>query len=47
MTTVKAKALLRLPLTARERAEYLLFIATDEEAHEYLKEETRHEKSHV
>ncbi len=37
--SIKAKALLRLPLTARERAEYLLFIATVDEAHEFFREE--------
>lgn len=44
---IKSKALLRLPLTARERAEYLLFIATEEEAHDFLREETRYAESHV
>ena len=35
---LKATAKLGLPLTAQERAEYLLFIASDEEAKEYLEE---------
>ena len=38
---LKAKAELGLPLTERERAYYLLFIASDEEAKAYLKREVR------
>lgn len=34
---IKAKIALSLPLTAKERSYYLLFIATLEEAKEYIK----------
>ncbi len=36
---IKSRAVLGLPLTERERARYLLFIATDEEARAYLERE--------
>lgn len=36
---IRAKAFLGLPLNARERATFLLFLATIEEAKEYLKNE--------
>ena len=36
---IKAKAILGLPLTEKERAIYLLFIATVEEMREFLKQE--------
>ena len=38
---IKCKAKLGLPLTKRERAIYLLFIASDEEAKDYLRREKR------
>jgi hypothetical protein len=37
---IRAKALLGLPLTAKERSQFLLFIATDEEAKDFLKRES-------
>jgi hypothetical protein len=37
---IRAKALLGLKLTERERAQFLLFIATDEEAKDFLKRES-------
>ena len=36
---IKCKAILGLPLTARERAMFLLFIATNEEMKEFLARE--------
>ena len=36
---IKARAGLGLPLTARERAKYLLFLATVEQAKQFLKME--------
>ena len=36
---IRAKIVLGLPLTKRERAYYLLFISTIEEAKEYLEKE--------
>lgn len=36
---IKAKAILGLPLTDRERATYLLFIATKEEVKAFLRRE--------
>ena len=36
---IRAKAILELPLTKKERAIYLLFIATTEEMHEFLDKE--------
>ena len=36
---IRAKATLGLPLTERERALYLLFIASDKELKEFLKRE--------
>ena len=38
---IKCKAKLGLPLTEIERSIYLLFIASDEEAKDYLKREKR------
>ena len=38
---ITAKMKLGLPLTAKERAEYLLFIATNKEAREFLKNEKK------
>ena len=35
----RAKVILGLPLTARERAEYLLFIASEEEVQKFLEKE--------
>ena len=37
---IKSKALLGLKLTERERAQFLLFIATDKEAKDFLKRES-------
>ncbi len=34
---IRAKAILGLPLTARERATFLLLIATDEEVNAFLR----------
>lgn len=36
---IRAKAMLGLPLNERERATFLLFVATDEEAKTFLKTE--------
>lgn len=36
---IKSKVELNLPLTAKERATYLLFIATDKEVAEFLARE--------
>lgn len=36
---IKSKAILGLPLTARERAIYLLLIATEQEMKEFLAKE--------
>ena len=36
---IKCKAILGLPLTARERAVFLLLIATEQEMKEFLKKE--------
>lgn len=36
---IKSKVILQLPLTERERAIYLLLIATDNEAIEFIKKE--------
>lgn len=36
---IRAKAILGLPLTQRERAMFLCFIATDEEARDFIKRE--------
>lgn len=36
---IRAKAILGLPLTAKERATYLLFIATNEEMKAFLRRE--------
>lgn len=36
---IRARALLGLPLTARERATFLLFIASDDEVKTFLKAE--------
>ena len=36
---IKCKAILGLPLTARERAYYLLYIATSEQAKKFIKKE--------
>lgn len=36
---IRAKIILGLPLTARERATYLLLIASLDEMHEFLKRE--------
>lgn len=38
---IRAKAILGLPLTARERAVYLLFIASDKEMREFLAREVK------
>ena len=38
---IKCKAILGLPLTARERAIYLLLIANDDEVKEFLKNENK------
>lgn len=38
---IKAKVLLNIPLTQKEKAIYLLFIATIEQAKEYLKREVK------
>ena len=38
---IRAKAILGLPLTKRERAYYLLFIATDFEVNAFLKRERK------
>lgn len=38
-TKIKSKVALGLPLTARERATYLLYIATEEEARTFLEAE--------
>ena len=38
---IKRKAILCLPLTARERAIYLLLIANDDEVKEFLKNENK------
>lgn len=38
---IKCKAILGLPLTARERSYYLLFLATDDEVKEFLKNENK------
>lgn len=38
---IRAKAILGLPLTARERAVYLLFIASEEEMREFLAREVK------
>lgn len=38
---IKAKIALKIPLTAKERAYYLLYIATLEEAKEYIKNEVK------
>ena len=36
---IRARAILGLPLTEKERALFLLFIATDDEAIEFVKKE--------
>ena len=41
---IRAKALLGLPLTQRERAMFLLLIATDSELRYFLKKEKANEK---
>ena len=38
---IRAKAILGLPLTEKERALFLLFIATHDEAIEFIKKERR------
>lgn len=38
---IRAKAVLGLPLTAKERATFLLLIATDEEAADFLRREKK------
>lgn len=40
---IRAKAILGLPLTQRERAMFLLLIATDKELKEFLKKENNNE----
>jgi hypothetical protein len=39
LNKIKCKAILGLPLTAKERATYLLFIANEEQAKEFLRKE--------
>lgn len=41
---IRAKAILGLPLTARERAVYLLLIASVDEMREYLAWEAKNER---
>lgn len=38
---IKAKAILGLPLTAKERALFLLYLATEKEASDFLKNENK------
>ena len=38
---IRAKAVIGLPLTAKERATFLLLIATDEEAVDFLRREKK------
>lgn len=43
MEKIRAKVLLGLPLTKHERALYLLFIASEEEMHEFLAQEKQND----